>query len=79
MHPAILARAKACRKRPTPGAGVWRDRYRSIANQERRLCTNGTRIIKFNLHAYEEALAATRRVRLPWSVVPLPTTRRPRA
>src|SRR3984885_1436922 len=29
---------------------IWRDRYRSIINQERHLHLNGTRIIKFFLH-----------------------------
>ncbi len=31
-------------------ATIWRDRYRSIVNQERHLHLNGTRIIKFFLH-----------------------------
>jgi PPK2 family polyphosphate:nucleotide phosphotransferase len=31
-------------------ATIWRDRYRSILNQERHLHLNGTRIIKFFLH-----------------------------
>jgi len=33
---------------------VWHDRYRSIANLEKHLRTNGTRIIKFFLHLSEE-------------------------
>ena len=33
---------------------VWRDRYRSIVDLERRLHANGTRIIKFFLHLSKE-------------------------
>ncbi len=33
---------------------VWHDRYRSIANLERHLHNNGTRIIKFFLHLSKE-------------------------
>jgi polyphosphate kinase 2 (PPK2 family) len=33
---------------------VWHDRYRSIANLERHLSDNGTRIIKFFLHLSKE-------------------------
>ena len=33
---------------------VWHDRYRSIANLEKHLRTNGTRIIKFFLHLSED-------------------------
>jgi Polyphosphate kinase 2 (PPK2) len=33
---------------------VWHDRYRSIANLERHLHSNGTRIIKFYLHLSKE-------------------------
>jgi len=33
---------------------IWRDRYRSIANLERHLHGNGTRIIKFFLHLSKE-------------------------
>jgi PPK2 family polyphosphate:nucleotide phosphotransferase len=30
--------------------GIWHDRYRSIANLERHLQSNGTRVVKFFLH-----------------------------
>ncbi|MBF9233488.1 ADP-polyphosphate phosphotransferase [Microvirga alba] len=33
---------------------VWRDRYRSIANLEKHLQANGTRVIKFFLHLSKE-------------------------
>jgi PPK2 family polyphosphate:nucleotide phosphotransferase len=33
---------------------VWHDRYRSIANLERHLHSNGTRIVKFFLHISKE-------------------------
>jgi PPK2 family polyphosphate:nucleotide phosphotransferase len=37
-----------------PDRSIWRDRYRSIANLERHLHGNGTRIIKFFLHLSKE-------------------------
>lgn len=49
MHPAIFVAEGL----PTPvqqRTGVWRDRCRSIADLERHLNGNGTRIIKFYLH-----------------------------
>jgi PPK2 family polyphosphate:nucleotide phosphotransferase len=49
VHPAILVGEGL----PAPGhhrTGVWRDRCRSIANLERHLSSNGTRIVKFYLH-----------------------------
>ena len=39
---------------PRDDKAVWRDRYRSIANLERHLHVNGTRIIKFYLHLSKE-------------------------
>ncbi|MGB6537354.1 MAG: ADP-polyphosphate phosphotransferase [Xanthobacteraceae bacterium] len=53
VHPEIL------RSEGLPGASrddkaVWHDRYRSIANLERHLHENGTRIIKFFLHLSKE-------------------------
>jgi PPK2 family polyphosphate:nucleotide phosphotransferase len=49
VHPDILhseGLADAPRHRKT----VWHDRYRSIANLEKHLHVNGTRVIKFFLH-----------------------------
>src|SRR5450830_1346095 len=53
VHPEIL------HSEGLPGAvldekTVWRDRYRSIANLERHLVGNGTRIVKFFLHLSKE-------------------------
>ncbi len=52
VHPEILAAEGL----PTSGhhhTGVWPDRCRSIANLERHLSANGTRIVKFFLHVSE--------------------------
>ena len=53
VHPEIL------RHEGLPGTvldekTVWHDRYRSIANLERHLAANGTRILKFFLHLSKE-------------------------
>jgi len=53
VHPEIL------RSEGLPGAvldekTVWHDRYRSIANLERHLFGNGTRVLKFFLHLSKE-------------------------
>jgi PPK2 family polyphosphate:nucleotide phosphotransferase len=53
VHPEIL------RSEGVPGSAqhhkaVWHDRYRSIANLERHLHCNGTRIVKFFLHISRE-------------------------
>ena len=53
VHPAIL------RGEGLPGVSpdektVWPDRYRSIADLERHLHINGTRIVKFYLHLSKE-------------------------
>jgi PPK2 family polyphosphate:nucleotide phosphotransferase len=39
---------------PHAGKTFWHDRYRSIANLERHLHANGTRIVKFYLHLSKE-------------------------
>ena len=49
VHPEILT-SEGLPDAPSDGATVWRDRYRSIADMERHLHANGTRIIKFFLH-----------------------------
>ena len=49
VHPAILAAESGPTTRHH-NTGVWRDRCRSIANLERHLSANGTRIVKFYLH-----------------------------
>jgi PPK2 family polyphosphate:nucleotide phosphotransferase len=53
VHPEII------RAESLPGArlsqnAIWRDRYRSIADLERRLYRNGTRMIKIYLHLSKE-------------------------
>ncbi len=53
VHPEILAGenlpdALAARK------GIWRDRFRSMADLEAHLTRNGTRIVKFFLHVSKE-------------------------
>src|SRR5271170_7680137 len=53
VHPEILHREGLADARRDDKA-VWHDRYRSIANLERHLHENGTRIIKFFLHLSKE-------------------------
>jgi len=53
VHPEILRGEGAPGEVPDEKA-VWHDRYRSIANLERHLDANGTRIIKFYLHLSKE-------------------------
>jgi PPK2 family polyphosphate:nucleotide phosphotransferase len=53
VHPEIL-RAQNLPDRPADENDVWRDRYRSIANLERHLHANGTRVVKFFLHMSKE-------------------------
>ncbi len=53
VHPEIL------RTEGVPGAQIdekamWQDRYQSIANLEKHLSRNGTRIVKFFLHLSKE-------------------------
>jgi len=52
VHPEIL-RSEGLPDGPHDKA-VWHERYRSIANLERHLQSNGTRIIKFFLHLSKE-------------------------
>ena len=52
VHPEIL-RSEGLPDGPHDKA-VWHERYRSIANLERHLHSNGTRIIKFFLHLSKE-------------------------
>ncbi len=49
VHPEILV-SEGLPDPPHDRKTVWRDRYRSIVNQERHLGLNGTRIVKFFLH-----------------------------
>jgi PPK2 family polyphosphate:nucleotide phosphotransferase len=49
VHPEIF-RTEGLPDAPRREKTVWHDRYRSIANLERHLHANGTRIIKFFLH-----------------------------
>lgn len=49
VHPEMLASEGAARAHPG-GKTVWKERYRSIVQQEEHLTCNGTRIIKFFLH-----------------------------
>ena len=49
VHPEILE-SEGLPDAPSDSATIWRDRYRSIADTERHLHANGTRIIKFFLH-----------------------------
>jgi PPK2 family polyphosphate:nucleotide phosphotransferase len=51
VHPEILSGEGLARK---SGAGIWRERYRSINGLERHLHENGTRIVKFFLHLSKE-------------------------
>jgi PPK2 family polyphosphate:nucleotide phosphotransferase len=53
VHPEIL-RSEAIPGTPHHDRKVWHDRYRSIADIERHLLVNGTRIIKFYLHLSKE-------------------------
>jgi PPK2 family polyphosphate:nucleotide phosphotransferase len=53
VHPEIL-RSEGVPEAPRAHKAVWHDRYRSIANLERHLYRNGTRIIKFFLHLSKE-------------------------
>ena len=53
VHPEIL-RNEGLPDVPHDDKTVWRERYRSIANLERHLHGNGTRIVKFFLHLSKE-------------------------
>jgi PPK2 family polyphosphate:nucleotide phosphotransferase len=53
VHPEIL-RAEGLPDTLLDKKTVWHDRYRSIADMERHLDRNGTRIIKFFLHLSKE-------------------------
>jgi PPK2 family polyphosphate:nucleotide phosphotransferase len=53
VHPEDL-RGEGVPDVPQDDATVWKDRYRSIANLEKHLYENGTRIIKFYLHLSKE-------------------------
>jgi PPK2 family polyphosphate:nucleotide phosphotransferase len=53
VHPELLA-AEGLPDAPQDGKSIWHDRYRSIANLERHLHQNGTRIMKFFLHLSKE-------------------------
>ncbi|HLY54653.1 MAG TPA: ADP-polyphosphate phosphotransferase [Stellaceae bacterium] len=53
VHPEILL-GEGLPDAPRRGGSVWHDRYRSIANLERHLHVNGTRIVKFYLHLSKE-------------------------
>ena len=53
VHPEIL-RSEGLPDPPRHNRTVWHDRYRSIANLERHLHVNGTRIIKLFLHVSKE-------------------------
>ncbi len=53
VHPEIL-RSEGLADAPHDDQTIWHDRYRSIANLERHLHANGTRIIKFYLHLSKE-------------------------
>jgi PPK2 family polyphosphate:nucleotide phosphotransferase len=49
VHPEIL-RSEGIPNAMIDDKQLWRERYRSIANLERHLHANGTRIVKFYLH-----------------------------
>ena len=49
VHPEIL-RSEGLPDIPSKGKTIWDNRYRSIADLEKHLHANGTRIIKFFLH-----------------------------
>jgi PPK2 family polyphosphate:nucleotide phosphotransferase len=53
VHPEILL-GEGIPEATHDDKTVWHDRYRSIANLEKHLRTNGTRVIKFFLHLSEE-------------------------
>jgi PPK2 family polyphosphate:nucleotide phosphotransferase len=53
VHPEIL-RSEGLPDALVDEKTVWRDRYRSIADLEKHLHVNGTRIIKFFLHLSKE-------------------------
>jgi len=53
VHPEILCN-EGLPDVPHDDKTVWRERYRSIANLERHLHGNGTRIVKFFLHLSKE-------------------------
>jgi PPK2 family polyphosphate:nucleotide phosphotransferase len=53
VHPEIL-HSEGLADAPHDDKAVWHERYRSIANLERHLHENGTRIIKFFLHLSKE-------------------------
>jgi PPK2 family polyphosphate:nucleotide phosphotransferase len=53
VHPEIL-RSEGLPGAPLNEKAVWHQRYRSIADLERHLSGNGTRIVKFYLHLSQE-------------------------
>ena len=53
VHPEILD-AEALPEDDINDPGLWRKRYRSIADLERHLHANGTRVLKFFLHISKE-------------------------
>lgn len=53
VHPEILLN-EGFSEVPDHDKTLWHDRFRSIANLEKHLHTNGTRIIKFFLHLSKE-------------------------
>jgi PPK2 family polyphosphate:nucleotide phosphotransferase len=53
VHPEIL-RSEAIPGAPQHDNKIWHDRYRSIADLEKHLHANGTRIVKFFLHLSKE-------------------------
>jgi len=53
VHPEIL-QGEGVPKLTRDAKSIWRNRYRSIVDLERHLCTNGTRIVKFFLHLSRE-------------------------
>jgi PPK2 family polyphosphate:nucleotide phosphotransferase len=53
VHPEILL-SESIPDTPDDDKAFWRDRYRSIANFERHLHVNGTRVVKFYLHLSKE-------------------------
>ena len=53
VHPELLA-SEALPGASRDAKAVWKERYRSIVQQEEHLTRNGTRIIKFFLHLSKE-------------------------
>jgi len=53
VHPELL-QSEGIPDAPHGDKAVWRSRYRSIADMEKHLHANGTRIIKFFLHLSKE-------------------------